>query len=108
MNARNKIYVGNLPFGLSEDEFKEKFSEFGAIDDAVLIMDRNTGRPKGFGFVTYTTPEAADKAIQAMNNQELGGRSLRVNLAQPKDSSDGDRRRGSGNPHRFSDSDIEG
>ena len=78
-----KIYVGNLPFSATEDEVRALFSEHGEIESVALITDRETGRPRGFGFVEMET-EAADAAIQALDGQEMGGRSLRVNEARPR------------------------
>jgi len=79
-----RIYVGNLPFELNEEQLKDCFQEFGEITEALLIKDKRTGRPKGFGFVEYATESDADLAISKMNGEELGGRKLRVNKATPK------------------------
>lgn len=78
-----KIYVGNLDFGIDNDKLKEIFSEFGEIEEAVVINDKFSGRSKGFGFVTFANDENADKAISEMNEKEVEGRKLRVNEARP-------------------------
>ena len=76
-----KIYVGNLPFTATEDEVRELFSQHGAVHSVALITDRDTGRPRGFGFVEMDDAEAA---ISALDGKEMGGRELRVNEAQDK------------------------
>ncbi len=78
-----KIYVGNLPFTATEDQVRALFAEHGAVESVALPMDRETNRPRGFGFVEMSTADAA-RAIQAVNGKDLGGRSLRVNEAQDK------------------------
>lgn len=78
-----KVYVGNLPFGVDQEKLKELFSEFGDVEEAVVISDRFSGRSKGFGFVTFAEDAAADKAIAKMNEKEVEGRQLRVNEAKP-------------------------
>ncbi len=78
-----KIYVGNLPFTATEDEVRGLFAEHGEIGSISLITDRETGRPRGFGFVEMAS-EAADAAIKALDGQDMGGRSLRVNEARPR------------------------
>lgn len=83
-NAMERIYVGNLPFELSETQLKECFQQFGEVKEALLITDKRTGRPKGFGFVEFASPEEAKHAIEKMDGEELGGRKLRVNSATPK------------------------
>ncbi len=77
-----KIYVGNLPFSATEDEVREAFAEFGDVETVNLITDRETGRPRGFGFVEMES--GADEAIQALNKTSMGGRSLTVNEARPR------------------------
>jgi RNA recognition motif-containing protein len=79
-----KIYVGNLPFSTTEDELRELFEEHGAVESVKLVNDRETGRPRGFGFVEMSDG-LADSAIQALNGKDLGGRSLRVNEARPRE-----------------------
>lgn len=78
-----KIYVGNLPFTATEDEVKSLFAEHGEVASVSLITDRETGRPRGFGFVEMA-PDAADAAIKALDGKDMGGRSLRVNEARPR------------------------
>ena len=78
------IYVGNIPFRSTEDEIRALFEEHGAVDRVHLVSDRETGRPRGFGFVDMPNAEEASKAIEATNGASLGGRNLRVNEAQPR------------------------
>jgi cold-inducible RNA-binding protein len=77
-----KIYVGNLPFSASDDQIRDLFSEYGTVDTVSLITDRDTGRPRGFGFVEMSS--GADEAIQALNEKEMDGRNLSVNEARPR------------------------
>ncbi len=74
------IYVGNLPFSATEDEVRSLFEAHGEVQSVKLISDRETGRPRGFGFVEME-PQAANAAIEALNGAQLGGRSLRINEA---------------------------
>jgi RNA recognition motif-containing protein len=78
-----KLYVGNLPFSATADDLIEAFGEFGTVSQAQIIMDRDTGRSRGFGFVEMS--EGAEQAIQAMNGAELQGRTLTVNEAKPRE-----------------------
>lgn len=78
-----RIYVGNLPFSATEDEVRELFGAHGDVESVSLITDRETGRPRGFGFVEMPE-DAADAAIQALDGTDMGGRSLRVNEARPR------------------------
>ena len=78
-----KLYVGNLPFSATEDEVKELFGQHGTVHSVALINDRETGRPRGFGFVEVDD-EALQPAIQALDGYEMGGRALRVNEAQDR------------------------
>jgi cold-inducible RNA-binding protein len=78
-----KIYVGNLPFSATEDQVRELFAAHGTVESVALPTDRETGRPRGFGFVEMSQADAA-RAIQAVNGKDLGGRALRVNEAQDK------------------------
>jgi RNA recognition motif-containing protein len=80
----SKIYVGNLNFRITEDAIRAVFSDFGTIQDCRMIRDRETGNFKGFAFITFDTPESAQKAIDGMNGKDLDGRALRVNLAEEK------------------------
>ena len=77
-----RIYVGNLPFSASDEEIRALFGEYGTVDAVNLITDRETGRPRGFGFVEMAT--GADEAIQALHQTEMGGRALNVNEARPR------------------------
>lgn len=79
-----KIYVGNLPFSATEEEVRAKFEAFGSVSEVALITDRETGRPRGFGFVTFDDDEAGRNAISELDGKEMGGRSLRVNEAQER------------------------
>lgn len=78
------IYVGNLPFSVTEDEVRNLFSQYGTVESVNLITDRETGRLRGFGFVAMTS--GAQEAITALNQTELGGRRLNVNPAKPRES----------------------
>ncbi|MFB3111880.1 MAG: RNA recognition motif domain-containing protein [Gemmatimonadales bacterium] len=79
-----KIYVGNLSFDTTETQLNELFSEFGEVHDATLITDRETGRPRGFGFVEMRNDQAARDAIGALDGKEVGGRSIKVNEAKAR------------------------
>ena len=78
-----KIYVGNLPFSATESEVRELFAQYGTVESVSLISDRETGRPRGFGFVEMSRADAP-RAIQNLNGKDLGGRPLRVNEAQER------------------------
>ena len=82
----NKIYVGNLPFSVTEKELKELFGPFGEITEAVMISDKFSGRSKGFGFVTFATDESAKKAVDEMNSKDIEGREIKVSEARPMES----------------------
>lgn len=79
----SKLYVGNLPYGIRDLDLQQAFAQYGMIVSAKVMMERDTGRSKGFGFVEMGSAEEASAAIQAMNGQPLGGRSLVVNEARP-------------------------
>jgi len=79
-----KLYVGNLPYSTTTDQLEAHFGTCGEVVDAVIINDRDTGRSKGFGFVEMATDEAAAAAIEKLNGQEMGGRSLTVAEARPR------------------------
>ena len=85
-----KLYVGNISFQTSEDELREAFSQFGTVSSAQVVMDRDTGRSRGFAFVEMA--DGGEQAIEAMNGAQMGGRTLTVNEARPKE----DRPRGGG------------
>jgi RNA recognition motif-containing protein len=84
-----KLYVGNLPFNADDSALRHNFSEYGDVTSAKVMMDRDTGRSKGFGFVEMGTSEQADAAIQALNGMSVGGRSIVVNISRPKEASAG-------------------
>ncbi len=79
------IYVGNVSYRMDDGELREVFEQFGTVDSARIITDRETGRSKGFGFVEMPDDEAANTAIEALNGKEVGGRTLRVNEARPRE-----------------------
>ena len=79
-----KLYVGNLPYSTSETELQELFGRAGAVDSVNVVRDMATGRARGFAFVEMATDDEAQKAIQELNQQDLGGRSLNVNEARPR------------------------
>jgi RNA recognition motif-containing protein len=84
-----KLFVGNLSFKITENDLQDAFAAHGTVVEANLMMDRMSGRPRGFGFVTMGSPEEAEKAIQAMNGKELDGRALTVNIARPREERSG-------------------
>ena len=90
-----KLYVGNLPFSATEDELRELFARHGSVDSVKVIMDRETGRPRGFAFVEMSEPSAASNAIRALDGTQLGGRAMKVNEAQDKPRTSGGMDRGS-------------
>ncbi len=79
----NKLYVGNLPYGVRDMDLEQAFGQFGSVTSAKVMMERDTGRSKGFGFVEMGSDAEAQAAIQGMNGQSLGGRSIVVNEARP-------------------------
>ena len=79
----NKLYVGNLPYSFRDEELEQAFSQFGQVTSAKVMMERDTGRSKGFGFVEMASPAEAQAAITGMNGQQHGGRALVVNEARP-------------------------
>jgi RNA recognition motif-containing protein len=87
----SKIYVGNLPFTATEESIRTLFAQHGTVDSVALVNDRETGRPRGFGFVEMPRSDAA-RAIQNLNGQDMGGRALKVNEAQDKPRGGGQRR----------------
>ena len=80
-----KVYVGNLSFGVTEEELRTLFKPYGELSEVILIKDKFSGRSKGFGFVTFADKSAADKAIAEMNGKEVQGRAIKVNEARPMD-----------------------
>jgi cold-inducible RNA-binding protein len=81
----SKLFVGNLSFNTTENDLQDAFAAHGSVVEANLMMDRMTGRARGFGFVTMSTPEEAEKAIAAMNGAQMDGRALTVNIARPRE-----------------------
>ena len=83
------IYVGNLPWQCTQDDLVSLFSQYGTVQRAQIVMDRETGRSRGFGFVEMPTEDEANKAIGALNEQDYNGRPLTVNIAKPRESGGG-------------------
>ena len=81
----NKLYVGNLSFNTTENDLHDAFAAHGTVVEANLMVDRMSGRPRGFGFVTMSTPEEAQNAINALNGAALDGRNITVNVARPRE-----------------------
>ncbi|MFM1817792.1 MAG: hypothetical protein RL364_652 [Pseudomonadota bacterium] len=79
----NKLYVGNLSYSVRDDDLQQHFSAYGQVQSAKVMMERDTGRSKGFGFVEMSTAEEAEAAIRGLNGQNFGGRDLTVNIARP-------------------------
>jgi RNA recognition motif-containing protein len=79
------IYVGNLSYGMSEDELRDAFGAFGQVSSVKILMDRETGRSRGFGFVEMPNSSEAETAISQLNGKDLGGRPLRINEARPRE-----------------------
>lgn len=94
----NKLYVGNLSFDCSQADLEDKFGEVGTVASCNLIMDRDTGRSKGFGFVEMDTPEMARSCIDALDGADFMGRNMRVNVAQDRN---GGGNRGGGGGRRY-------
>lgn len=91
-----EIYVGNLPYTVGEDDLRSHFGSFGEIVNLKLISDKFTGQSKGFGFIEYASKEEAEAAVEACNGQDFQGRSIRVNISRPKETSGGGSRGGNG------------
>ena len=81
----SKIYVGNLPYSINDDNLRENFAAYGDVASAKVMMDRDSGRSKGFGFVEMGTSEQAQAAIEGLNGMSVGGRSIVVNISRPKE-----------------------
>lgn len=81
----NKLYVGNLAYSIRDEDLQQSFSQFGTVTSAKVMMDRDTGRSKGFGFVEMSSAQEASAAIQALNGQSVEGRPLVVNEARPRE-----------------------
>ncbi len=91
-----QLYVGNLDFKVTENDLRGAFGACGNVMEVTLLKDRATGRPRGFGFVTMSSPEEAQRAIEALNGKDLGGRALSVSPARPRE----ERPRGGGGGRR--------
>lgn len=87
--SQNKLYVGNLSYQTTEEELSDAFAEHGTVTSVNVIMDRDTGRPRGFAFVEMSTDAEAQAAMQAMDGKNVDGRNLRVNIARPRESRGG-------------------
>ena len=85
----NKLYVGNLSFSATQTEIESAFSAFGTVQSINLVTDRETGRPRGFGFIEMGSDAEAQAAIEGLDQQELGGRRLTVNIAKPRENRGG-------------------
>ena len=81
----NKLFVGNLSFDTTENDLQDAFAAHGTVTEANLMIDRMTSRSRGFGFVTMSTDEEAQKATEALNGRDIGGRALTVNIAKPRE-----------------------
>ena len=81
-----KIYVGNLPYSVTNEDLLDMFKEYGDVEEATIIMDRESGRSKGFGFVDMPNNSDSDRALKGLNGTQLGGRALVVNQARPRES----------------------
>jgi len=89
---KNKLFIGSLPWSITNESLKELFSQYGEVVEAIIINDRETGRSKGFGFVTFAKEEDAQKALE-MNGKEIEGRTIVVNVAKPREERTGSYRR---------------
>jgi cold-inducible RNA-binding protein len=98
----NKVYVGNLSWHTTDEDLLAAFEQFGNVSEAAIVRDRDTGRSRGFAFVTFYTPEEAQKAVDEQNDQDLGGRRVRVNIASPRGEGGGGRGGGGGGYNRGS------
>ena len=83
--SNNKLFVGNLSFNTTQNDLQDTFAAHGTVLEANLMMDRESGRPRGFGFVTMSTPEEAEATINALNGKSIDGRALTVNVAKPRE-----------------------
>jgi cold-inducible RNA-binding protein len=95
----NKLFVGNLSFNTTENDLQDAFAAFGTVTETNLMMDRMTSRPRGFGFVTMSSAEEAQKAIDGLNGKDMDGRALTVNVAKPREERTGG---GSGGRREYS------
>ena len=98
--SNSKLYVGNLSFNTTEGELRSHFEQFGSVTDTYVAMDKMTGRPRGFAFVTMGTADEAKKAIEMFNGKQIGGRALTVNEARPREAGGGGGGGGGGGQRR--------
>jgi cold-inducible RNA-binding protein len=98
--GNKRLYVGNLPYSTANEDLANLFAQYGTVLFAQVVLDRDTGRSKGFGFVEMNTAQEAQKAMQALNGQELGGRPLIVNEARPREERSDSARSGNRNQFR--------
>ena len=96
----NKLFVGGISFNTTQNDLQDAFAAHGTVTDATVIMDRMTGKSKGFGFVTMSTDQEANAAIEGLNGKSLDGRSLTVNVAKPREER-GDREFSGGRNNRY-------
>ncbi|HZM05529.1 MAG TPA: RNA-binding protein [Candidatus Saccharimonadales bacterium] len=96
MSNNSKLFVGNLSFNTTQNDLQDTFAAQGTVVEANLMMDRVSGRSRGFGFVTMSTPEEAEAAINALNGKDMDGRALTVNIAKPREERTGGGRDSSG------------
>jgi len=96
----NKLFVGNLTFDTTENDLQDLFAPFGTVNEANLMMDRMTNRSRGFGFVTMSSDDEAQKAIAGLNGKDIGGRALTVNVARPREARTGGSGGGGGGGRR--------
>ena len=87
--SNTKLFVGNLSFNTTENDLQDTFAAHGTVTETKLVTDRESGRPRGFGFVTMSTPEEAQAAIDALNGRDMDGRALTVNAAKPREERNG-------------------
>ncbi|MFZ2858612.1 RNA recognition motif domain-containing protein [Acidovorax sp.] len=102
----SKIYVGNLPYSVTDSTLENNFSEFGGVSSAKVMMDRETGRSKGFGFVEMASAEVAQAAITALHGMSVDGRSIVVNMARPREAGGGSGGYGAGGYSAANRSDV--
>jgi len=100
LTMNSKLYVGNMSFNTTEDALRTAFGQFGSVTDVYIANDRETGRPRGFAFVTFSTEEESKLATEKMNGTDLDGRQLTVNEAKPKEDMGGGGGRNYGSPNR--------
>ena|ERR1051325_4098238 len=99
--SNTKLFVGNISFNTTENDLQDAFAAHGTVLEATLMTDRMSGRPRGFGFVTMSTPEEAEKAIQALNGASVDGRNLTVNEAKPREDRGGNGGGGGGGRREY-------